>query len=78
MIKLTPLVKTDVTPFYSWINDEEAIKYSLSSFKEINTHQEVDRWFEKTLEDTRSINLGIYVNQTNQLKATQGYQVFPN
>ncbi|WP_207435751.1 GNAT family N-acetyltransferase [Sabulibacter ruber] len=67
MIKLSPLVKTDVTPFYSWINDEEVIKYSLSSFKEINTNQEVDRWFEKTLEDTRSINLGIYLNQTNQL-----------
>ncbi|MDO6391707.1 GNAT family protein [Pontibacter sp. BT731] len=67
MIKLSPLVKTNVTPFYSWINDEEVIKYSLSSFKEINTNQEVDRWFEKTLEDTRSINLGIYLNQTNQL-----------
>lgn len=67
MIKLSPLIKTDVTPFYSWINDEEAIKYSLSSFKQINTHHEIDRWFENTLEDTKSINLGIYLNQTNQL-----------
>ena len=61
------MVETEVTPFYSWIQDEEVIQYSLSSFKEMRNDKDVDRWFKNTLEDSKSINLGIHMSNSNQL-----------
>jgi len=67
MIELKPLKEQDVQFFYSWTNDDEVIKYSLSVFQNMNTKQEVDSWFERLLDNQDNLQLGIYSKEINQL-----------
>lgn len=48
--------------FYDWINDEIAVKYSLSVFQTISTEDEIDRWFQELLDDKKSFNRAILYN----------------
>jgi len=67
MIELSPLRKEDVVPFLTWINDEEAIKYSLSSFQRMSTKAEIEHWFESLFTEQNTYNVGVYLKSTNQL-----------
>ena len=67
MITLRALSRTDVFPFYNWINDDEVIKYSLSLFDKINTEKEIENWFTELINDKKNINLGIFLKSTNEL-----------
>ncbi len=67
MITLKLLSKIDVTPFYKWINDDKVIRYSLSLFEKISTKKDIDKWFEELINDKKNINLGIFIENTNEL-----------
>lgn len=67
MIKLRTLSKTDIFPFYSWINDNEVIKYSLSLFRKINTEKEIKKWYSELINNKKDITLGIFLDSTNKL-----------
>lgn len=73
LIKLRTLVKNDVSPFYKWINDKEVIKFSLSLFTKINTKKEIDKWFSSLINDKKNINLGIFLNATDELIGYAGF-----
>lgn len=67
MVKLAPLQPQDVACFYKWISDSDVIEYSLSAFQGMKTIEQIDNWFAATLRDAKSINLGIYLEKTNEL-----------
>ena len=67
MVKLAPLKRESVACFYKWISDPEVIEYSLSAFQQMKTAEQVDNWFAATLRDAKSINLGIYSEETDEL-----------
>nr|WP_317632255.1 GNAT family protein [uncultured Flavobacterium sp.] len=66
MIYLQPLKPTDNSYFINWINDPEVIKYSLSSFQKLNTTKQINQWFTNVLNDTKNVNLGIYLTLNSQ------------
>ena len=67
MIKLARMQPEEGACFYPWIGDPEVIKYSLSAFQTIKTPAQIDYWFAATLRDEKSINLGIYLQEDNEL-----------
>ena len=67
MIKLKLLSKTDISPFYNWINDDDVIKYSLSLFRKINTENEIKNWYSELIKNEKDITLGIFLKSTNEL-----------
>ncbi len=67
MIILKPLLKSHILPFYEWINDDEAIKYSLSLFAKISTKNEIQNWFTELINNKKDLNLGIFIQSSNQL-----------
>ena len=67
MIDLKPLCSENVHPFYKWINDEEVIRYSLSYFSKIKTEEEIKVWFLNMLNEKKSLNLGIFIKNSNDL-----------
>ena len=67
MIELKTLKEQDVQYFYSWINDDEVIKYSLSVFQNMETKEEIGFWFKELLNNTENLQLGIYIKGVNQL-----------
>ncbi|MCK5677329.1 MAG: GNAT family N-acetyltransferase, partial [Flavobacteriaceae bacterium] len=67
MIKLKPLSKDNISPFYKWINDDEVIKYSLPLFLKISTKDEIDQWYKELIENNEIINFGIFLKTTDEL-----------
>ncbi len=67
MISLRTLLKSDVFPFYNWVNDSEVIKFSLSLFRKINTKEEIENWFSELLKNRKDIIQGIILESTNEL-----------
>lgn len=67
MITLAPLRPEGAACFYPWIGDPEVIRYSLSAFQAMKTPAQIDQWFAATLRDEKSLNLGIYLQETNAL-----------
>ncbi|NME67395.1 GNAT family N-acetyltransferase [Flammeovirga aprica] len=63
VIALKPLSKENVTSFYQWLNDPEVIRYSLSLFQKLNTEADIDFWYKGVLRDTKTLSLGIYVDE---------------
>ena len=72
MITLKPLLKENILSFYKWINDDEVIRYSLSAFLKINTKKEIDKWYSELMEDKKNINLGVFLERTNELVGYAG------
>lgn len=67
MIKLARLHPEESACFYPWLADPEVIRYSLSVFQSLQTPAQIDNWFAATLREEKSINLGIYLQETNAL-----------
>lgn len=67
MVKLAPLQQEHVAHFYNWLQDPEVIEYSLTAFQVMKTRQQIDHWFAATLQQQNSLNLGIYLEETNAL-----------
>jgi RimJ/RimL family protein N-acetyltransferase len=67
MVRLAPLQVEQVTHFYTWLQDPEVIEYSLSAFQRMKTPQQIDQWFAATLAQANTLNLGIYLAETNAL-----------
>lgn len=65
MVKLAPLQPEQVTHFYAWLRDPEVIEYSLSVFQQLKTQPQIDHWFAATLTQVNTLNLGIYLAETN-------------
>ena len=62
-ISLRNLHRSDRKNFYSWINDEEVIRYSLSLFQKISSEAEIDKWFRSVLDDKKSFSKGIIFDE---------------
>ena len=62
MIKLKPLCSENITPFYQWIRDEEAIIYSLSCFQKMKTDEQIEEWFASSISDKQNSNHAIFVD----------------
>ncbi|MCB2377238.1 GNAT family N-acetyltransferase [Hymenobacter sp. BT635] len=67
MIQLLPLHLDQAPAFHRWISDPEVIVYSMTAFQSLTTLAQVAKWLESTLRDEKSLNLGIYLNATNEL-----------
>jgi RimJ/RimL family protein N-acetyltransferase len=67
MIQLLPLHNDQVPVFYRWLSDPEVIAYSLTLFQELKTVAQVADWLALTLQDQHSLNLGIYLTETQEL-----------
>ncbi|MET4072818.1 GNAT family protein [Hymenobacter sp. UYCo722] len=67
MVKLAPLQPEHVAHFYTWVRDPEVIAYSLSAFQRLKTTEQIDQWFAATLQQANTLNLGIYLEETNAL-----------
>ncbi|SFP95393.1 GNAT family N-acetyltransferase [Hymenobacter arizonensis] len=67
MITLVPLLPENVVCFYRWLRDKQVIEYSMSVFATLRTEEDIDHWYAATLQDKKSINLGIYLQETNEL-----------
>lgn len=64
-IFLKPLSIQNVTPFYTWLNDPEAIKYSLSLFQSLNTKENIDEWYISVINDSKNYNRGIFLSNSD-------------
>lgn len=58
-IKLRDLKLSDKKYFFSWIKDEDVIRYSLSIFQKMKSNDEISHWFDKLLVDESSFNKAI-------------------
>ena len=67
MIELKPLSQEDVIPFYSWLNDDDVIKYSMSLFQRLNSPEQIKNWFDSLVEEQNTYNIGIYLEATKEL-----------
>jgi RimJ/RimL family protein N-acetyltransferase len=67
MVTLAPLQPDQAPHFYAWLRDPEVIQYSLSVFQQLQTPPQIDAWFAATLAQANTLNLGIYLAQTNAL-----------
>ena len=67
MVKLAPLQPEHVAHFYGWLRDPDVIAYSLSIFQSLKTPQQIDQWFAATLSQANTLNLGIYLEDSNAL-----------
>lgn len=67
MIKLARMRPEQGASFYPWISDPEVIQYSLSTFQALKTTAQIDHWFAATLREEKSLNLGIYLQETGTL-----------
>jgi len=67
MIELKALESKDVDLFYNWINDDEVIRYSLSIFQKLFSKAEIEQWYEKLLNDSKNLNLGLYLKENGCL-----------
>lgn len=67
MVRLAPLQPEHVAPFYTWLRDPEVIQYSLSAFQSMKTTEQIDQWFAATLAQANTLNLAIYLKETNAL-----------
>ena len=66
MITLRKLTFNDVQPFYTWINDSDVIRYSLSLFKTLESESEINEWFRDLLR-SKDLNYGIVLKSTGKL-----------
>jgi RimJ/RimL family protein N-acetyltransferase len=67
MIQLLPLQVDQAPTFHRWMSDPEVIAYSLSVFQHLKTSAQVADWLAHTLQDQRSLTLGIYLPETQEL-----------
>lgn len=67
MIHLLPLRPDQAPYFHRWLSDPEVIAYSLSVFQELTTLKQVANWLTLTIEDRKSMTLGIYLTETSEL-----------
>jgi len=73
MIYLNQLQPENVTGFYQWILDYETTKYSLSRFQKLKTKQQIDDWYQETINNTKNVNFGIYLTENNQCIGYAGF-----
>lgn len=62
MIKLNPLTPENLSSFYKWIRDEEAIIYSLSVFQKMKTDRQIEDWYTQLISDSKNSNHGIFID----------------
>jgi RimJ/RimL family protein N-acetyltransferase len=67
MIKLKPLTKEHLTPFYTWLNDDNVINYSLTLFQQLSTEKEISEWYSSLLKDSKNYTTGIFLKESEVL-----------
>ena len=67
MIELKPLSAQNITPFFSWLRDEDVIKYSLSSFQNLKDEGDVQKWYASLLSNKQDLTLGIFLSTDGSL-----------
>ena len=60
MIELKPLSEENITPFFTWLRDEEVIKYSLTSFQKLISEDEIKSWFSNLLSNTKDKGVRVH------------------
>jgi len=66
-VTLKPLTPGNLSPFYTWLNDEEVIKYSLSLFQKLNSKSEIENWYKTLLENKNNdLQFGIYLKESSK------------
>ena len=53
------LKPSDVTHFKKWILDKEVIRYSVTKFHKISSESQIVEWFQTTLFDSKTFQLGM-------------------
>lgn len=53
------LKPSDVTYFKKWILDKEVIRYSMTKFHKISNEAQIIEWFQETLFDSKTFQLGM-------------------
>ena len=71
-IKLRDLQLSDKEYFFSWINDEDVIRYSLSIFQKMKSRDEISHWFDNLLVDESSFNKAIIDGSNDKLVGYAG------
>lgn len=66
-IKLRSLKAQDKTYFFSWLRDQDVIRYSLSIFQNMKTHEDISLWFDNLLLDNSTYNKAIFDSSTGTL-----------
>ena len=66
-VDLKKLVISDLSPFYTWLADNDVIKYSLSIFQNLNSKTAINTWFTKLIETNDELVLGIFLQNTSEL-----------
>jgi RimJ/RimL family protein N-acetyltransferase len=67
VINLKPLTQENLIPFYTWLNDELAIKYSLSIFQKMSSKKDIEQWYSGLLADSKSYTVGVFLSETEKL-----------
>ncbi len=73
MIELKPLSEENITPFFTWLRDEEVIKYSLTFFQKLISEDDIKSWFSNLLSNTKDYTLGIYLSSNGSLIGYAGF-----
>ncbi len=66
MIEFKTLETAHVVAFHDWLRDPEVIKYSLSIFQKMETNAQIDLWYFDLIENSKSVNYGIFLKENNQ------------
>lgn len=61
------LKPSDLQYFTHWIPDKEVIKYSMTQFHRMTTNDQIVDWFESTLSNHKTFQLGIVDAKSHQL-----------
>jgi RimJ/RimL family protein N-acetyltransferase len=72
MIILKPLLEDNINPFFNWLKDEEVIKYSLTSFQEFNSENDIRLWYSNLLSNHRDYTTGIFLSSNDVLVGYAG------
>ncbi len=72
MIILKPLLEDNINPFFYWLKDEEVIKYSLTSFQEFNSENDIQLWYSRLLSNHSDYTMGIFLSSNDVLVGYTG------
>jgi hypothetical protein len=65
-VALRSLELSDHEALWSWFNDRDVVRYSLSGWMFPSARNEAQTWLEQTIQDKRTLTLGIVISITTR------------